>query len=112
MTAPLFCIRTIGMWTREKQLAAQRHSMERSRFGRTKEEVFSVKGKKCAKCGTTKDLVIDHISGGGRHLSERGMVGENTHSMGNFQVLCRSCQGEKDAARGHAGLGNRGLKNG
>lgn len=100
------------MWTRAKQLAAQRASMERSRFGKTKEEVFSLKGKKCVKCGSTQDLVIDHINGGGRHLTERGMMGENTHNNSNLQVLCRSCQGEKDAARGHAGLGNRGLKNG
>lgn len=98
-------------WTDTQQKEAQRKSMEKQRFGYTREEILKAKGAKCAKCGSTKDLVIDHINGGGRHNSERGIITQQTHSMSNFQVLCRSCAGAKDRIRGSMGLGIEGNSN-
>jgi 5-methylcytosine-specific restriction endonuclease McrA len=93
----------------EKQKAAQRASMEKARFGATRADILKAKGAKCAKCGSTHDLVIDHKNGGGRHATENGMLPNNSSS--NLQVLCRSCAGSKDAIRGAMGLGIEGNPN-
>lgn len=101
------------MTTHEEQKAMQRRSMEKQRFGATREEILKKKGAKCVSCGSTKDLVIDHTNGGGRHATERGMmIPGKTHSMSNFQVMCRSCAGKKDAIRQSHGLGIEGNPNG
>jgi len=42
----------------------------------------------CVKCGTTKDLTLDHIIPVSWGLISR-------HSLDNFQVLCNSCNGAK-----------------
>lgn len=97
------------MWTHEDQLKAQRQSMEKQRFGHTREEILKAKGARCAHCGTTKNLQIDHINGGGRHMTEMGMMESGkTHNMNNMQVLCDKCMGEKDRKRGLLGLGYHG----
>lgn len=85
------------MSDRAKQLAWQRESMEKQRFGDTRANILKEKGAKCAMCGSTKDLVIDHISGGGRHDTERGLLRSGkTHNKKNMRVLCRSCAGQVD----------------
>lgn len=98
--------------THEEQKAMQRAAMEKARFGATREQVLATKGAKCAHCGSTKDLTIDHINGGGRHNTERGMiVPDKTHNMDNLQVLCSHCSGLKDRARGMMGMGTAGNPN-
>lgn len=97
--------------THEEQKAAQLRAMEMQRFGHTREEVMAAKGEQCAKCGSTEDLVIDHINGGGRHHTERGMITEDTHNMDNLQVMCASCAGKKDHMRGMMGMGIEGNQN-
>ena len=78
-------------------------SMELQRFGFTREEILRVKGAKCALPLQFPgdyhegDLVIDHIKGGGRHDTERGMIVPNlTHNMSNLRVLCRRHNGMID----------------
>lgn len=81
------------------KLKQQRQAMERQRFGFTRAEVLRAKGAKCAYPGNDHegDLVIDHISGGGRHDTERGiMVEGKTHNMANLRVLCRKHAGMID----------------
>lgn len=95
----------------EKQKAMQRASMEKQRFGATRESILAKKGAVCAKCGSKSDLVIDHKAGGGRHHTERGLITSKTHDMNNLQVLCRKCAGAKDAIRGAMGMGLSGNPN-
>lgn len=85
------------------QLKAQRQAMERQRFGYTREEILRVKGARCSLPLQFKgdyhegDLVIDHIKGGGRHDTERGLIVKNlTHNMANLRVLCRRHNGMID----------------
>lgn len=88
------------MQSHEEHKASQRAAMEKQRFGYTREEVLKAKGARCVYPGKDHegDLVIDHISGGGRHDTERGMFKNGkTHSMKNLRVLCRK----------HAGLIDR-----
>lgn len=95
-------------YTRTDQLDAQRKAMERQRFGFTREEVFKVKGAKCSypRNDHEGDLVIDHIAGGGRHDTERGMMVEGkTHNMDNLRVLCRKHAGLIDRQDFTAGVG-------
>lgn len=102
------------MSDRAKQLAWQRASMEKQRFGDTRENILKEKGAKCAMCGSTKDLVIDHISGGGRHDTERGMFNsDKTHNKKNMRVLCRSCAGQIDRMDfvNHKGSNTKGNPN-
>lgn len=97
-------------WTHQDQLAAQRVSMEKERFGYTREEVLKAKGAKCAMCGSTQDLQIDHKHGGGRHATEMGLIiPGKTHSMDNLQVLCGHCLGTKDKVNGLKGIGLHGV---
>lgn len=86
-----------------------KQAMERQRFGYTREEVFAVKGAKCAipGGGHEGDLVIDHISGGGRHDTERGIiVPGKTHNMDNLRVLCRKHAGLIDRSDFLKGVGS------
>lgn len=100
------------MQSHAEQKKAQLAAMERARFGATKQEIFAQKGAKCANCGSTQDLVIDHKAGGGRHATEMGlMIPGKTHNIDNLQVMCRSCAGKKDAIRGNMGLGMPGNPN-
>lgn len=88
------------MQSREEKNKATKESMERQRFGLTREEILAKKGAKCVYPGGDHegDLVIDHISGGGRHDTERGLFAEGkTHSLSNMRILCRK----------HAGLIDR-----
>lgn len=90
----------ISMQSHEEHKASQRASMEKQRFGYTREEVLKAKGATCVYPGGDHegDLVIDHITGGGRHDTERGLLkAGKTHSLSNMRVLCRK----------HAGLIDR-----
>lgn len=85
------------------QLQAQRQAMEKQRFGYTRAEILKAKGAKCAMPLQFKgdfhegDLVIDHIKGGGRHDTERGLLVPGlTHNMANLRVLCRRHNGMQD----------------
>lgn len=83
-----------------EERARIKQAVEKTRFGYTREEILKAKGAKCVYPGNDHegDLVIDHISGGGRHDTENGMIVEGkTHSMSNFRILCRK----------HAGLIDR-----
>lgn len=104
--------------TAQKQ--AQRKSMEKQRFGATREEILRVKGAKCSiplqgpGDFHEGDLVIDHIKGGGRHDTERGMFHEDlTHNMDNLRVVCRRHNGmmdRRDYLKGY-GMNTEGNKN-
>lgn len=77
-----------------------KEAVEKQRFGYTRAEVLKAKGARCVYPSNDHegDLVIDHISGGGRHDTENGMIVEGkTHNMANLRVLCRK----------HAGLIDR-----
>ena len=91
------------------QLKAQREAMEKQRFGFTRAEVFAAKGARCVYPANDHegDLVIDHIAGGGRHDTERGMMVEGkTHSMDNLRVLCRKHAGMVDRQDFTRGIGS------
>lgn len=101
---------------RKKQ---QREAMERQRFGYTREEILNKKGRKCAiplKGPNDRhegDLVIDHIKGGGRHDTERGIIVKGlTHNLDNMRVVCRRHAGMIDrldflSGAGHNSSGNK-----
>ena len=87
--------------TAQKQ--QQLKAMEMQRFGYTRAEILKAKGNKCSlplqSAGDYHegDLVIDHIKGGGRHDTERGMVVKSlTHNMDNLRVVCRRHNGMMD----------------
>lgn len=85
----------------------QREAMERKRFGFTRAEILKAKGAKCAipGGGHEGDLVIDHINGGGRHDTERGIIRKETHDMSNLRVLCRKHAGMIDRMDYIKGMG-------
>jgi hypothetical protein len=94
--------------------------MEMQRFGYTRDEILKTKGNKCSMplqfAGDFHegDLVIDHIKGGGRHDTERGMVVEDlTHNMDNLRVVCRRHNGMIDRLDYTKGMGHntKGNKN-
>lgn len=81
----------------------QKQDMEKQRFGYTRAEILKVKGNKCSLPLQfpgdfhSGPLVIDHIKGGGRHDTERGMFVQGlTHSMSNFRVVCQRHNGMMD----------------
>lgn len=85
------------------QLQQQRQAMEKQRFGYTRSEILAKKGNQCsvplqfAGDFHEGDLVIDHIKGGGRHDTERGLIVANlTHNMDNLRVVCRRHNGMID----------------
>ena len=91
----------------------QREAMEKQRFGFTRAEILAAKGAKCALplqfAGDFHegDLVIDHIKGGGRHDTERGMIVEGlTHNMDNLRVVCRRHNGMMDRLDFTRGIGH------
>ena len=91
------------------QLKAQREAMEKQRFGYTRAEILKAKGARCSYPGGGHegDLVIDHIEGGGRHDTERGMIVQGkTHSMNNLRVLCRKHAGMIDRQDFTRGIGS------
>lgn len=98
----------------------QREAMEKQRFGYTRAEILEAKGEHCSLPLQFNgdfhegDLVIDHIKGGGRHDTERGMfVAGKTHSMSNFRVLCRRHNGMIDRLdyTRHIGRNTKGNSN-
>ena len=89
----------------------QSNAMDIQRFGATRKEILAKKGAVCVNCGSNQDLVIDHINGGGRHHTERGLMTENTHNLDNLQVMCRACAGKKDRLRATMGMGIEGNNN-
>lgn len=91
----------------------QREAMEKQRFGFTRAEILKVKGAKCSIPLQFKgdfhegDLVIDHIRGGGRHDTERGLIVPGlTHSMANLRVVCRRHNGMIDRLDFTRGIGH------
>jgi len=104
--------------TAQKQ--AQRKAMEKQRFGYTRAEILKAKGAQCSLplqfSGDFHegDLVIDHIKGGGRHDTERGMIIEGlTHNLDNMRVLCRRHNGMIDRLdyTRHVGRNTKGNPN-
>jgi hypothetical protein len=51
-----------------------------------RKKIFKRDGKKCAKCGTKKDLTIDHI---------KSIYHGGKNELDNLQVLCKSCNSSK-----------------
>lgn len=91
------------------QLKQQREAMERQRFGYTRAEILKIKGARCSYPANDHegDLVIDHISGGGRHDTERGIiVPGKTHNLDNMRVLCRKHAGLIDRQDFTRGIGS------
>lgn len=89
-----------------------KQAVERERFGATRAEILRAKGAKCVIPLQFNgdyhegDLVIDHIKGGGRHDTERGMiVPELTHNMANLRVVCRRHNGMIDRLDFTRGIG-------
>jgi hypothetical protein len=83
---------------------------------RLRAAVFARYGTSCACCGTTENLSIDHINGGGReHREELGLRGAgwvfyrwlaaNDFPEG-FGTLCRRCNTSKGET-GHCRLQHR-----
>ncbi|MCK9370754.1 hypothetical protein M0R04_12665 [Candidatus Dojkabacteria bacterium] len=96
-----------------QQKQQQLKAMEMQRFGYTRAEILKEKGNKCSLplqfSGDYHegDLVIDHIKGGGRHDTERGMIVENlTHNMDNLRVVCRRHNGMMDRLDFTKGIGH------
>jgi hypothetical protein len=80
---------------------------ERRRSARVKAEVLAHYGESCACCGTTDDLTIDHVNGGGSDHRE-ALFGRRHRGGGRFyawliaqgyppgyQTLCRACNRNK-----------------
>ena len=91
------------------KLQKQKQAMELQRFGATREEILKAKGAKCVYPGDDHegDLVIDHIAGGGRHDTERGMIiPGKTHNMANLRILCRKHAGLIDRQDFTKGIGS------
>lgn len=87
---------------------ATKEAMEKQRFGDTRANLLKKLGGKCAYGGNDHegDLVIDHISGGGRHDTERGMIIEGkTHNTKNMRLLCRKHAGLIDRTDFVGGVG-------
>lgn len=93
------------------QKQQQKQAMERQRFGATREEILDKLGRKCSyplkgNDFHEGDLVIDHIMGGGRHDTERGMFVEGkTDNIKNMRVLCRKHAGMIDRLNFVRGIG-------
>lgn len=51
-----------------------------------KKAIFSSRENKCAKCGTTDNLTLDHID----PLRKSG-----NNNLDNFQILCMECNRKK-----------------
>lgn len=98
---------------REKYAAdpGKQQSYSRSYRATVRGRVFAYYGESCACCGTTGDLSIDHVGGGGRrHRSELSANGDlGSYQMylwlirhdfpAGFQVLCRPCNASKRTGR-------------
>ena len=76
----------------------------RRQNARYKDTVYDHYGRACACCGTSEQLTIDHIAGGG--AGHRKVTGWGTTFYRwlikngfpeGFQVLCRPCNGSKHA---------------
>lgn len=96
-----------------QKLKQQRQAMEMQRFGHTRAEILKAKGNECSMplqfAGDFHegDLVIDHIKGGGRHDTERGMIVKDlTHNMDNLRVVCRRHNGMMDRLDFTKGIGH------
>ena len=90
-----------------------KQAVERERFGFTRAEILRAKGAKCVIPLQFRgdyhegDLVIDHIKGGGRHDTERGMIVAGlTHNMANLRVVCRRHNGMIDRLDFTRGIGH------
>lgn len=95
------------------QLQRQRQDMEIQRFGYTRAEILKAKGAYChiplqfAGDFHQGKLVIDHIKGGGRHDTERGMIVKGlTHSMANLRPVCERHSGMLDRLNFVRGIGH------
>ena len=84
-----------------------------ARRAKNKRRVFEHYGERCACCGTTEDLVIDHVNGDGKE--HRAEIGDASHIIygwlikndfpPGFQALCRQCNTSKrggDRCRRHS----------
>lgn len=97
--------------TAQKQ--AQSRAMDMQRFGDTRANILKEKGNKCslplqfAGDYHSGPLVIDHIKGGGRHDTERGMFNKAlTHNKDNFRVVCQRHNGMMDRRDYLSGYGS------
>jgi hypothetical protein len=68
-----------------------------------RDKVFGHYGRQCACCGSTEQLAIDHVNGGGgRHRAEVGPTSDRIYYWlvtngfpSGFQTLCKSCNSSK-----------------
>ena len=64
----------------------------RRQWAKVRLQVLDRDGWKCAKCGKSGRLDVDHI----KRLEEGGKL----YDLGNLQSLCRSCHIAKHGGRG------------
>jgi hypothetical protein len=88
----------------------ERREQDRVRHSRLREAILNHYGRACSCCGSSDDLGIDHIhGGGGRHRAEIGLGSSKLYRWliasgfpGGFQILCFPCnrsKGEGDRCR-------------
>lgn len=92
----------------------------REYFDRVRNLILSHYGRRCACCGSTEDLSLDHMNGDG-HERRAALSGNMRHGSGwrtylfviregypdDYQILCRSCNRSKGRAA-HCKLPHRG----
>jgi hypothetical protein len=87
------------------ELRARRREARRCRrHAWRRRAILNHYGRACACCGTTKNLTVDHIHGGGN--KHRAQLGEGSYGLyrwlvvngfpAGFQILCGPCNQSKD----------------
>jgi len=80
----------------EGYLKWKKESREKFCFGKSKEKLSALFGKKCNICGITKkELEIHHKDGSGASKK----ANEKNNDLSNLQILCRKCHRQEDARR-------------
>jgi hypothetical protein len=85
-------------------LRARRREAKRcQRHARRRKAVLDHYGRACACCGTTENLTVDHVNGGGN--KHRAQIGEGSYGFyrwlvvngfpAGFQILCAPCNRSK-----------------
>jgi DNA-directed RNA polymerase subunit M/transcription elongation factor TFIIS len=85
-------------WTKEEYNAYYREYMRR-RYHEKRKEMITHLGGKCARCGSEKDLQIDHIDRAKKTMKVPRMAYVNNarrmEELKNCQLLCGPCHNEK-----------------
>ena len=82
-------------WRKKKERQGAQHSFYRGVIWGRARKAHLRKQPLCVRCGTWRDLTVDHINGDWRETRSD-----------NLQTLCRSCHGKKTAEDVRAGIAN------